>query len=313
MHRAVLLPEIVRLLGPRPGGVYVDGTLGGGGHTRAILEAAGDGARLLALDRDSEVLERARRELGDLARFCTFAQANFADLAGTARGNGFDVVDGIVLDVGVSSYQLDDPGRGFSFMRDGPLDMRMDRTQTTTAADLVNTRSAAELAALFRAYGEEPRARAIATRIETRRREAPFARTAELAALVSEVYGGRRERLHPATRVFQALRIAVNGELEALAAGLEVGLELLRPGGRMAVIAFHSLEDRIVKRCFAEHEGRWEGRPEGGQTWVGRIPAVTRLTRKPVVPGDEECASNPRARSAKLRAVERKDDDHGTA
>jgi 16S rRNA (cytosine1402-N4)-methyltransferase len=313
MHRAVLLPEVVRLLAPRPGGVYVDGTLGGGGHTRAILEAAGDGVRLLALDRDADALERARQALGEKARFCTFVQANFADVAGTARAHGFDAVDGIVLDVGVSSYQLDDPERGFSFMRDGPLDMRMDRTQTTTAADLVNTRPAVELAALFRAYGEEPRARAIAVRIEARRRTAPFARTSELAMLVSDLYGGRRERLHPATRVFQALRIAVNGELTALSAGLEGGLELLRPGGRMAVIAFHSLEDRIVKQCFAEHEGRWAGRPEGGQTWVGRLPAVTRLTRKPVVPGDEECASNPRARSAKLRAVERKEDDHGTA
>jgi 16S rRNA (cytosine1402-N4)-methyltransferase len=313
MHRAVLLPEVVRLLAPRPGGVYVDGTLGGAGHARAILEAAGAGARLLALDRDAEALARARGTLGDLARQCMFVQANFADLAGTARANGFDAVDGIVLDVGVSSFQLDDPERGFSFMRDGPLDMRMDRTQTTTAADLVNTRPAAELAALFRAYGEEPRARAIAGRVEIRRRTAPFTRTSELAALVSEVYGGRRERLHPATRVFQALRIAVNGELTALSAGVEGGLELLRPGGRMAVIAFHSLEDRIVKRCFAEHEGRWEARPEGGQTWVGRPPVVTRLTRKPVIPGDEECEGNPRARSAKLRVVVRKDDEHGTA
>lgn len=313
MHRAVLLPEVVRLLAPRPGGVYVDGTLGGGGHTRAILEAAGGGARLLALDRDADALERASRALGELAGLCTFVQANFADVAGTARSHGFDAVDGIVLDVGVSSFQLDDAERGFSFMRDGPLDMRMDRTQTTTAADLVNTRPAAELVSLFRAYGEEPRARAIAARIEVRRQAAPFVRTSELAALVSEVYGGRRERLHPATRVFQALRIAVNGELAALSAGLEGGLELLRPGGRMAVIAFHSLEDRLVKRCFAEHEGRWEGRPEGGQAWVGRLPAVVRLTRKPVVPGDEECGENPRARSAKLRVVERKDNDHGTA
>ena len=313
MHRAVLLPEVVRLLAPRPGGVYVDGTLGGAGHARAILEAAGAGARLLALDRDAEALARARGALGELARHCTFVQANFADLAETARANGFEGVDGIVLDVGVSSFQLDDPERGFSFMRDGPLDMRMDRTQTTTAADLVNTRPAGELAALFKAYGEEPRARAIAGRIESRRRAAPFTRTSELAGLVSEVYGGRRERLHPATRVFQALRIAVNGELAALAAGLEGGLSLLRPGGRMAVIAFHSLEDRMVKRCFAEHEGRWEGLPGGGQAWVGRLPAVERLTRRPVMPGDEECAENPRARSARLRAVERKDDDHGKA
>ena len=306
MHRGVLLHEVVRLIGPRAGGVYVDGTLGGGGHTRALLEAAGREARLLALDRDAAALERARQALGDLARQCTFVQANFADIGEIARAQGFDAVDGVVLDVGLSSDQLDDPERGFSFMKDGPLDMRMDRTQTATAADLVNTRPAADLAELLKRYGEEPRARAIAARVVARRQTQPFTRTAELAALVSDVYGGRRERIHPATRTFQALRIAVNGELAALAAGLESGLELLRPGGRMAVIAFHSLEDRLVKRCFAEHEGRWEGRPEGGETWVGSMPAVVRLTRKPVTPADEECERNPRARSAKLRAVERK-------
>ena len=206
----------------------------------------------------------------------------------------------------MSSDQLDDPERGFSFMRDGPLDMRMDRTQTATAADLVNTRPAAELAELLKRYGEEPRSRAIAARVVARRQVQPFTRTCELAQVVSDVYGGRRERIHPATRTFQALRIAVNGELAALADGLEGGLDLLGDGGRMAVIAFHSLEDRLVKRCFAEHEGRWEARPEGGETWVGRSPVVVRLTRKPATPTDGECERNPRARSAKLRAVERK-------
>lgn len=313
MHRSVLLNDVVRLIAPRAGGVYIDGTLGAGGHTRAILEAAGGPIRLLAVDRDAEALERAQRALGGLAAGCTFVRANFADLRETARAHGFDGVDGIVLDVGVSSDQLDDPGRGFSFMRDGPLDMRMDRSQGLTAADLVNTRSGEELADLLRRYGEEKRARAIAARIVARRAVAPFAGTAELASLVSEVYGGRRERIHPATRVFQALRIAVNGELEALQAGLEGGLELLGPGGRMVAIAFHSLEDRLVKRCFAEHEGRYEARPEGGQSWVGRNPSVRRLTRKPVVPTADECAANPRARSAKLRAVERKGQDYGTA
>jgi len=301
-----MLHEVVRLIAPRAGGVYVDGTLGGGGHTRAILEAAGGDARLLALDRDGDALERARRTLGELARQCTFVQANFATIRETARTHGFETVDGIVLDVGLSSDQLDDPERGFSFMKDGPLDMRMDRTQSTSAADLVNTRSATDLAEILKRYGEEPRGRAIVARIIAQRQAQPFTRTAELAALVSDVYGGRRERIHPATRTFQALRIAVNGELAALAEGLEGGLELLRDGGRMAVIAFHSLEDRLSKRCFAEHEGRWEARPEGGETWVGQSPAVVRLTRKPVTPTEEECERNPRARSAKLRVVERK-------
>lgn len=314
MHRAVLLHEVVRALQPHPGGVYVDGTLGRGGHARAILEAAGGDARLLALDRDGEALERARMGLGDLARACVFVRANFAEMREVARDRGFDPADGIVLDVGVSSDQLDDPERGFSFMRDGPLDMRMDRTQSTTAADLVNTRPLSELADLLRRYGEEPRARAIAARIVARREASPFARTAELAGLVAEVYGGRRERIHPATRTFQALRIAVNGELAALARAVEGGLALLKPGGRMAVIAFHSLEDRIVKQCFAEHEGRWEAQEQGGVAWRGSLPAVRRLTRKPVVPADEECEQNPRARSAKLRVAERegKVDDHGT-
>ena len=306
MHQAVLLPEVVGLLQPRPGGVYVDGTLGGGGHARAILEAAGGGARLLGLDRDGSALERARVRLGELAGACVLVKANFADLREVARDRGFGPVDGIVLDVGMSSDQLDDGERGFSFMRDGPLDMRMDRSQGTTAADLLNTRSESELAAWFRDLGEEPRARAVATRIVARRAGEPFARTGDLAALVAGVYGGRRERIHPATRVFQALRIAVNGELEALERGLEGGLDLLKPGGRMAVISFHSLEDRLVKQCFVEHEGRWEALAQGGSVWRGRTPAVRRLTRKPVVPGETECGQNPRARSAKLRAVERK-------
>lgn len=306
MHRAVLASEVLTWLAPRRGGTYVDGTLGGGGHARAILDAIGGEGRLLALDQDQTALGRAREKLGDRTGCCELVHGSFADMAAIAAARGLGQVDGVLLDIGISSDQLDDPGRGFSFMRDGPLDMRMNRERGGTAADLVNTLSEAELADVLRRYGEEPRARTIARRIVEARRKVPFAGTAQLADLVMGVYGGRRGRIHPATQAFQALRIAVNGELEALERGLEAGIGLLAPGGRMVVISFHSLEDRIVKRFFAEHQGRWESLAEGGRKWVGSLPRVEVLTRKPVTASEEECGANPRARSAKLRAVERK-------
>lgn len=306
MHRPVLLAEVVQWLAPRAGGVYVDGTVGGGGHARAILESAGPTGRLLGLDRDAGALERARATVGELANRCTFVHASFAVMDQVAAANGVAWADGVVLDIGISSDQLDDADRGFSFMNDGPLDMRMDRGASLTAAHLVNTLSEGELADLFRRYGEEPRARAVARRIVEQRQSRAFGRTGDLAGLVAQVYGGRRGRIHPATRVFQALRIAVNGELKSLEDGLKAGLNLLAPGGRLVVISFHSLEDRMVKHFFAEHQGRWESMPEGGRRWVGAQPQVDVLTRKPVVASDYECEQNPRARSAKLRAVERK-------
>jgi 16S rRNA (cytosine1402-N4)-methyltransferase len=222
-------------------------------------------------------------------------------------GLGLNEVDGILLDIGISSDQLDDPDRGFSFMREGPLDMRMDLTGPVTAADLLNTLPEAELARVLRRYGEEPRARAIAQKVVGQRGAVPFRTTGQLADLVMEIYGGRRGRIHPATLTFQALRIAVNRELEALEAGLEAGLGILKVGGRMAVITFHSLEDRIVKQFFVEHQGRMESLPEGGAKWVGALPKMTILNRKPVVATEEECRGNPRARSAKLRVAERKE------
>ena len=307
MHRAVLLDEVIHWLAPRPGGVFIDGTLGGGGHTRAIAEAVGPRGRVMAMDQDAGALDRARPQLEGCAAWCTLVKGSFAEMRQGAAACGMERVDGVLLDVGISSDQLDDPGRGFSFMREGPLDMRMDRDRQTTAADLVNTLPEAALAELLRRYGEEPRARAIARRVVAQRVREPFRDTAQLAGLVAEVYGGRRGRIHPATLTFQALRIAVNGELEALEKGLEAGLGLLGPGGRMAVIAFHSLEDRIVKRFFVEHQGRMESLPEGGSKWVGTPPAVTILTRKPVMAAEAECRDNPRARSAKLRVAERKD------
>jgi 16S rRNA (cytosine1402-N4)-methyltransferase len=223
-----------------------------------------------------------------------------------AAESGVSGVDGVLLDIGISSDQLDSAERGFSFMKDGPLDMRMNRDIQPTAADLVNTLPAQDLAEVLSRYGEEPRARAIARRIVAERDVRAFSRTSELADLVMKVYGGRRGRIHPATQTFQALRIAVNGELKALEAGLEAGLNLLAPGGRLVVISFHSLEDRIVKHFFADHQGRWESLAEGGRKWVGVEPKVEVLIRKPVMASEDECERNPRARSAKLRAVERK-------
>ncbi|MEI6166544.1 MAG: 16S rRNA (cytosine(1402)-N(4))-methyltransferase RsmH [bacterium] len=307
MHLSVLLAEVVTGLALRPGSIVVDGTLGAGGHSAALAEAVGPQGRVVALDRDAGALERAQQKLGDVASRCTLVQSSFAKMDEVVTGLGLKEVDGILLDIGISSDQLDDPDRGFSFMREGPLDMRMDLEAPVTAADLLNTLPEEELVRVLRRYGEEPRARAIAHKVVGQRGAVPFRRTGQLADLVMEIYGGRRGRIHPATLTFQALRIAVNGELEALEAGLEAGLRILKVGGRMAVITFHSLEDRIVKQFFVEHQGRMESLPEGGAKWVGALPKMTILTRKPVVATDEECRGNPRARSAKLRIAERKE------
>jgi 16S rRNA (cytosine1402-N4)-methyltransferase len=307
MHQSVLLAEVVTGLALRPGGIVVDGTLGAGGHSAALAAAVGPQGRVVALDQDAGALDRSRLKLGDLASRCTLVQSSFAQMDEVVTGLGLNEVDGILLDIGISSDQLDDPDRGFSFMREGPLDMRMDLTGPVTAADLLNTLPEAELARVLRRYGEEPRARAIAQKVVGQRGAVPFRTTGQLADLVMEIYGGRRGRIHPATLTFQALRIAVNRELEALEAGLEAGLGILKVGGRMAVITFHSLEDRIVKQFFVEHQGRMESLPEGGAKWVGALPKMTILNRKPVVATEEECRGNPRARSAKLRVAERKE------
>jgi 16S rRNA (cytosine1402-N4)-methyltransferase len=214
-------------------------------------------------------------------------------------------VDGVLMDLGISSWQLDDPSRGFGFQADGPLDMRMDPTAGTTAAAIVNGWPVEDLAALFRRYGEEPRARAAARGIAAAREQAPIETTARLAEVVSRALGGRRGRLHPATRVFQALRIEVNDELGALRAGLREAIDLLAPGGRLAVIAFHSLEDRLVKEAFRRHAGRMVALQQGGERWEGEEPRLKEICRKPVFAGEEEVQANPRARSARLRVAER--------
>ncbi len=305
MHRPVMLREVLEGLAVRPGGAYVDATLGGAGHAEAILDASGPDGRLLGLDADPAAVGRARVRLDRFGGRAAARHARFGRLGDVADTAGFRPADGVLMDLGVSSFQLDEAARGFSFQQDGPLDMRMDPTAGPSAADLVNTLPEAELADLLRRWGEEPDARRIARRVVARRAHAPLATTGELRALVAEAKGGRRGGHHPATRTFQALRIAVNREMEELEAGLEAGLDLLRVGGRMAVIAFHSLEDRLVKRSFREHAGRYESLAAGGERWVGRRPPVRVLTRKPLRPSAAEVAGNPRARSALLRVAER--------
>jgi 16S rRNA (cytosine1402-N4)-methyltransferase len=305
VHRPVLLEQVVDVMAVRTGGVYVDATVGSGGHARAILERTGPEGRLLGIDRDEEALGRARRRLEPWKERCRLVHGEFGALGRLAAAEGFAGVDGVLMDLGMSAEQLESPERGFSLAREGPLDMRMDRSQTRTAAELLRLSPEDELARLLRALGEEPLARRIARALVRARGEEPIRTTGRLAGVVLRAKGGRRGRIHPATKTFQALRMAVNDELGQLEKGLASALPLLRPGGRLAVISFHSLEDRMVKRCFARHAGRWVSLPEGGRRRVGAEPRVRRVTRGPVTAREDEVRSNPRSRSAKLRVVER--------
>lgn len=306
MHKPVLLREVVEHLGIRAGGVYVDGTLGGGSHAGAILGQAGPAARVVGIDRDAGALERARAHLGPLASQVFFEHGGFADMMALSERHGCTAVDGVLLDLGFSSDQVDDPDRGLSFMVDGPLDMRLDRSQRTTAAELVNGLPEQELADLIWRYGDEPASRRIAAAIGARRRVAPLQRTLELAELVSHVKGGRRgSRIHPATQTFQALRIATNDELGQVERGVEAAIRLVRVGGRVAVISFHSGEDGLVKRIMAAHVGREVSLPQGGVRWEGAAPPAKWIVKRPLCASEAEAAENPRSRSAKLRVMER--------
>ena len=305
MHEPVLLEAVMAHLAVKAGGTYVDGTAGGGGHTEALLRSVGPTGRVVALDRDAGALERVRRRLAGVPGELLTVHTNFRALGAALDAGGIGAVDGVLLDVGLSSDQLDTPERGFGFRSDGPLDMRMDRSAGPTAAELVNTLPEAELAGLIARYGEDRAARRIAAAIVAAREQAPVDSTGRLAAVVESVKPRHGARIHPATQTFQALRIAVNDELASLTEGVEAALDRLVPGGRLAVIAFHSLEDRIVKRAMREHEGRREALQAGGDVWRGREPAVRRVTRRAVKPDAAEVARNPRARSARLRVVER--------
>jgi 16S rRNA (cytosine1402-N4)-methyltransferase len=305
MHIPVLLEATVDALAVKPGGVYIDGTLGRAGHSREILSRAGFGATLLGIDRDEQALEESAETLRDFpgARI-EIVHGRHGDMAEIAAEKGIGGADGILLDLGVSSPQLDEPGRGFSFQGDGPLDMRMDRSRGVTAADIVATSDEATLADMFRALGEEPHARRVARAIVRARAKHALSTTGQLAGLVERTVG-RHGAHHPATRVFQALRMAVNDELGELERALDGALSLLRVGGRMAVISFESITDRVVKRFFADHAGRMVSLQQGGARWEGRLPRMRLVTRHAVKADDDERGRNPRARSAKLRVAER--------
>lgn len=304
-HIPVLLSEAMEALSPRDGGVYVDGTFGAGGYARAILEAAD--CIVLAIDRDPDAVASGAGLKEQFSRRLMLAQGNFGDMEAIAHAEGIDAADGITLDLGVSSMQLDQGGRGFSFQADGPLDMRMSQSGVS-AADVVNTFKEADLAQVIALLGEERRARAIAKAVVMARQQEEITTTGALADIVARVLGRRHdEKRHPATRTFQALRLFVNGELDDLVRGLMASERLLRDGGRLVVITFHSLEDRIVKRFLASRSGH-TARPSRhvpADLAGEREPSFRLLRRRAVSPSDGEVTRNPRARSARLRAGER--------
>lgn len=297
-HKPVLLEEAVKILSPRDGKTYLDCTFGGGGHTRRILESAD--CKVVSLDRDPAAIERAKAVSADYPDRFEFRPLAFSDLD-MLGGESFA---GILFDFGVSSFQLDTPERGFSFMREGPLDMRMDTTKGFTAREYIESADESELVEILREYGEEPRARKIARAIIAAREADKISTTAELAKAIAEA-APSHERIHPATRAFQALRIKVNDELGEIERALPKAFAALESGGVMAAISFHSLEDRIVKKFFKKAAGRPEDRFDTSFV-QDRVKLAELLTRKPILPSEEETANNPRSRSAKLRAI-RKD------
>jgi 16S rRNA (cytosine1402-N4)-methyltransferase len=307
-HLPVMPAEVIETLAPAPGSLQIDATVGGGGHTERILEAASPDGRVLGLDADAAAVARVAQRLARFGDRLVLRRANFRELAAVAPGAGFGAVDGALFDLGLSSFQLADTDRGFGFRAGGPLDMRFDTTRGVPAADLLATLDAGALAALFRRYGEEPAARRIAAAIVASRGTHPVRTAGDLAALVERTIPANPRaprRTHPATRVFQALRIAVNEELDALGEGLAAAVDLLRPGGRLVVLSYHSLEDRIVKRFLAAERRGCTCPPEIPVCVCGRSPRLRLVTRPSLTPSPAEISANPRARSARLRAAER--------
>jgi 16S rRNA (cytosine1402-N4)-methyltransferase len=300
-HRPVLKSEVVKLLAPRPGSLVVDGTCGGGGHTEALLRA---GADVLALDQDPDAIQHVSEQLGRFGRRVAVLQANFRHANKVLGELGIHSIGGALLDLGVSSWQLENAKRGFSLVRNGPLDMRMDPRNRLTAATIINEYSVEQLTQLFRELGEEPAARRIASLIVRMRKTTPFRETLPLADAIEKVVG-RRGRRHPATQVFQALRMEVNDELGALEEGLRVLTARLESRARIGVIAFHSLEDRIVKNFFRDRSREWLDRPEWPEPRRNPDYDLKVVTSKPVEPSEGEQRANPRSRSAKLRVAEK--------
>ncbi len=312
-HVPVLLQEVLDALDPQPGGRYLDGTLGLGGHAEAVMERAGEGARLLGLDRDAEALALAAERLAPFGDRVSLAQSSYSRFGSVLDELGWDRVDGVLLDLGVSSLQLDGAERGFSFLRDGPLDMRMGTAfGAAPASSLVNKGSYERLKRVIARYGEEPLAGRITRAIMDARREAPIETTSRLAAIVERAYPAKmraKARNHPATRTFQALRMEVNQELEELERFLGEIPARMRAGGRIVIISFHSLEDRIVKRAFRAEAKGCVCPPRQPVCTCGRLPRLEILTKKPVTPAEAEMEANPRARSAKMRAARRRGDE----
>lgn len=308
-HLSVMPDETLALLDLKPGATVLDGTLGGAGHSKLILEETAPDGVLIGLDRDRDALAKGAEVLAAYGERAILRHANFVEATDVLNALGIDGLDGMLLDLGVSSYQLDQAERGFSFRADAPLDMRMDRTAELTAADIVNDSTVEELTLIFKKYGEERWSGRIARKIERVRVETPIETTLQLATLIQDVVPAGRvpARIHPATRVFQALRIRVNDELECVAKGVEAGISLLKPGGILAVISFHSLEDRIVKNIFRHRAAPCVCPPRLPICACGKIPDVELLTRRGVRASEEEIAENPRSRSAVLRAVRRLD------
>lgn len=304
LHRTVLLRESVEALRPGPQGRYVDGTVGGAGHAEAILEASAPGGWLCGLDRDSRALEAAARRLERFAGRFELHRGDFADMERWVKPGS---CDGVLLDLGVSSPQLDEAERGFSFQQDGPLDMRMDREQPISAADVVNGWEMKELENIFRDYADEPHAGRLARGIVRERSVRPFQTTGQLAAFIERECPRRGARVHPATRVFQAVRMAVNDELGSLRRGLDASLRVLKPGGRLAVITFHSVEDRLVKHFGREKERDYTfpGEVDLPELRMPRQPELRRVNRKALAASESETRENPRSRSAQLRVFEK--------
>ena len=306
-HLPVMPDEVLGTLSPQPGSLQIDATVGGGGHTERILEAASPDGRVLGLDADQAAIDRVAIRLARFGDRLVLRRSNFRQLGEVAPAAGFAAVDGMLFDLGLSSFQLADRERGFGFRAGGPLDMRFDTTRGVPASDLLATLSADELAALFRKYGEEPAAWRIAKAIVAARATQPIETAEDLAALIERtvpVNPRQHRRIHPATRVFQALRIAVNEELDALEDGLAAAMDLLRPGGRLVVLSYHSLEDRIVKRFINAERRGCTCPPQAPVCVCGREPRL-RLVTKDMTPSAAEIDANPRARSARLRAAER--------
>ena len=306
-HKPVLLRETIEGLRIKPEGTYVDGTLGGGGHSGVIAEKLNDQGRLIGIDQDGAAVAAAGERLGGYENV-TIVRNNYCNIRQVLDALGIKEVDGILLDLGVSSYQLDTPERGFSYMNDAPLDMRMDDRGTMTAADIVNNYSKEELTAILKTYGEEKFAANIAKHITAAREGGPIKTTGELVEIIRASMPAKalKKAGHPAKQTFQALRIELNSELKVLSETLDTMIDLLAPGGRIAVITFHSLEDRIVKNIFRDAQDPCTCPPNFPVCTCGKISKGTVITRKPVVPSEEEMNDNPRAKSSKLRIFEKK-------